>query len=419
MPRLRFEQLVGLYRGVEFDATGDEGTLTVTTAQQLADLQFIENDDTAAEDANLAVLADPAHLTAGRTVRIRIAQPRIGLGILARTFNDLLKASGAYITEPSTYFVVDGKLDVRTSPPPPTVVAYRKVLTVVALFGKAAAYLDQTRQELVFVHEGKVVVPVRYDVKALDRVSLPAIDTLLDNFKDDVHQDQKLGILETAIVQMVEPIPSAQRFIYLLENLDTLTETLRQGYRLFASSFSYSKIRSEVEATRVDYVAKIHKTLIDIQGQLLGIPVATIIVASQLKVSQGCGVEFWTNVGVLAGGWVFLVLLIIAIANQWVTLSAIDDDIKGQQQRLESDYEAISDQFGSIFAGLTKRVGWHRWVLIMIGAIAVVGALFATFAFVKLTTNPVACLTSTESSAAYPAKSAAQPLPPKPQASSP
>ena len=56
-----------------------------------------------------------------------------------------------------------------------------------------------------------------------------------------------------------------------------------------------------MEAAKVDYVAKIHKTLIDIQGQLLAIPVATIIVASQLKSNQTCGVDFWTNIAVLAG----------------------------------------------------------------------------------------------------------------------
>jgi hypothetical protein len=247
----------------------------------------------------------------------------------------------------------------------------------------------------VFVHEGKVVVPVRYDVAALARISQTAIDALLENFNDDVHQDQKLAILENAIVQMVEAQPAARRFTYVLDNLDALTEAVRQGYRLFASSFSYTKIRGEVEAVKIDYVTKIHKTLIDIQGQLLGIPIATIIVASQLKSSQACGVEFWTNIAVLAGAWVFLVLLIIAIVNQWVTLGAIDEDIKAQRQRLENDYAAISLQFVSIFNGLTNRVSWHRKVLIGIGAIAMVGAFFATFAFFQLNTAPFSCLTGT------------------------
>lgn len=409
MPRLRFEQLTSLYRSIDFDAEGDEGSLTLSTPEQLATLQFIEADDAASEDANLAVIASTITFAVGQVVRVRVGQPRIGLGILARTFDDLLKASEAQIKEPDAYFVVEDRLDPHSVSPPSIVMVYRKVLGLVGLFAQAAAYLDQTRQELVFVHEGKVVVPVRYDVKALSRVSISSIDALLESFKDDVHQDQKLAILEAAIIQMVEPLPVAQRFTYLLHNLDFVTETLRKGYRLFASSFSYSKIRGEVEAARVDYVAKIHKTLIDIQGQLLGIPVATIIVASQLKTSQGCGVEFWTNIAVLSGAWVFLVLLLIAIGNQWVTLGAIDADIKAQQKRLESEYAAINEQFGSIFTGLTKRIIWHFRVLIVIAAIAVVGAVFASYAFVRLTTAPMACLASPSSTSPPTTPSSQQP----------
>jgi hypothetical protein len=334
-------------------------------------------------------------LAAGQKVRVRVGPPRISLGLLVRSVDDLLKTPEARITEPAAYFVVDGRIEPQTGPTPTIIAAYRKVLALVALFAKAAAYLDRTLQDLVFVHEGKVVVPVRYDVAALARISQTAIDALLENFNDDVHQDQKLAILENAIVQMVEAQPAARRFTYVLDNLDALTEAVRQGYRLFASSFSYTKIRGEVEAVKIDYVTKIHKTLIDIQGQLLGIPIATIIVASQLKSSQACGVEFWTNIAVLAGAWVFLVLLIIAIVNQWVTLGAIDEDIKAQRQRLENDYAAISLQFVSIFNGLTNRVSWHRKVLIGIGAIAMVGAFFATFAFFQLNTAPFSCLTGT------------------------
>ncbi|MDR3525572.1 MAG: hypothetical protein P4L66_15890 [Acetobacteraceae bacterium] len=394
MPRLRFEQLLGLYRHLAFDQQGDEGLLTIATPQLLADLQFIEQDEAAGEDANLAVLAEPSTLAVGQSVRVRIGSPRIGLGLLTRTLEDLLKSSEARIAEPGAYFVIEGKIEPQTQPVSATMDAYRKVLALVTLFAKAAAYLDRTRQELVFVHEGKVVVPVRYDAAALDRVSIRAIDAILENFKDDVHQDQKLAILENTIVQMTEAQSVASRFVYLLDNLDALTETVRNGYRLFASSFSYTKIRGEVEAAKIDYVGKIHKTLIDIQGQLLGIPVATVIVASQLKTSQGCGVEFWANIAVLGGAWVFLMLLLIAIVNQWVTLSAIDEDIKAQKRRLEKEYATIGAQFVTIFRSLTHRVCWHRVALIGVGAIAISSALFATYVYTRLTTAPLSCFAS-------------------------
>jgi len=177
----------------------------------------------------------------------------------------------------------------------------------------------------------------------------------------------------------------ASRFAYLLDNIAAVTDEVRNGYRLFASSFSYAKIRSDLEAARVEYISKIHKTLIDIQGQLLGVPVATIIVASQFKIANSCGVELWTNVAILSGAWVFFGLLLIAIVNQWLTLSSVSDEIERQRERLTAEYAAISDQFLDIFAGLLRRIVWHRLVLFGIGGVAFVGAIFASIAFVHLT----------------------------------
>lgn len=410
MPRLRFDQLLNLYRHVAFDAAGEEGALTIAAPALLADLKFIETDEQAGQDANMAVLVDPATLAVGQTVRVRVGAPRLGLGLLVRSFDDLLKASEARISEPAAYFVIDGAIEPTTAPVPPAISVYRKVLNLIALFAEAASYLDRTRQELVFFHDHKVVVPVRYDAAVLARVPGRAIDVLLENFKDDVHKDQKLAILAEAIVHVAEPQPLAQRLVYLLDNLDALTEALRNGYRLFASSFSYAKIRGEIETAKVEYVGKIHKTLIDIQSQLLGIPVATIIVASQLKAARGCGVEFWTNIAVLGGAWIFLVLLLVAIVNQWVTLGAIADDIAGQQIRLARDYAPISGQFTAVFKGLRTRIDWHRGALIGVGLIALIGGVFATYAYSRLTTTPLAvCLAPTPATSLPPKTAFAPP----------
>lgn len=394
MPRVRFEDLLELYRNTAFDSSGDEGTLTIASPKALASLQLIETDEEAGDEANLAVLVDDAELTVGKTVRVRVGPPRIGLGFLVRSVDDLLKAPEARVVEPTAYFVIDGGIEAQTKPVPVLIETYRQILAVVDLLAKAAAYLDKTRQELVFVHDGKVPVPVRYDQGVLERVSVSAIKTLLENFRDDVHQDQKLAILEDAVVQMVEGQSTAKRFVYLLDNLDALTESVRKGYRLFASSFSYKKIRGEIEAAKVEYVGKIHKTLVDIQVQLLSVPVATIVVASQLKPSPGCGVEFWTNIAVVAGAWVFLSLLLIAITNQWATLSAIEQDVNAQQRRLKRDYEAISSEFAKVFQSLLNRILWHRVALGGIASVAILGALFATYAYGRLSTAPAACFTS-------------------------
>lgn len=64
-----------------------------------------------------------------------------------------------------------------------------------------------------------------------------------------------------------------------MQEAGDISERVASGYRLFASSFTYSKIRREVESAQAEFLARIHKTFVDIQGQLLGIPVATVVVA--------------------------------------------------------------------------------------------------------------------------------------------
>ena len=56
-----------------------------------------------------------------------------------------------------------------------------------------------------------------------------------------------------------------------------------------------------MEDARLDYLNKIHKTFIDVQGQLLGLPVATVVGSSQYKVTKSCGLELWADVAVLGG----------------------------------------------------------------------------------------------------------------------
>lgn len=166
------------------------------------------------------------------------------------------------------------------------------------------------------------------------------------------------------------------------------------GNKLFVSSFSYSKIRSELETARLDYIGKINKTFVDIQGQLLGIPVATVIVGSQLKVASTCGVELWRNAAVMAGAWSFLILLAFAVVNQWITLSAVRGEIDRQQKKLQGEYAAISDRFIKIFKGLQARLCWQRFALVVVFGLAFVGAVFASYAFGQLArVNVWACLT--------------------------
>src|SRR3546814_7519032 len=60
-------------------------------------------------------------------------------------------------------------------------------------------------------------------------------------------------------------------------------------------------------------------------------------------------------------------------------------EITGQRARLEDDYAAVSNDFVDVFDDLDDRIKWHRFVLVAVSGLAIVGALVATVAFLMLT----------------------------------
>ena len=393
MPDFGFDRLTRLYDHVEFDAAGGEGSLRLDTEEVMVDLLTIEGDDRAAADTGVVLLSDVDDLRLGGTVRVRLDPPRPTLGLLARNLDGLLAWPGATLTEPREFYVIEGRYQRSTVPAPAELTSYRRVLAVVALMGEAAEYLDPVRREMMFVRDGRVPVPVRFDASDVTAASEEASTGLLALFEEDTHRDQKLAILAETVVAVAAAQPQAARLGHVLRHLGEVSASLRDGYRLFASEFSYEKIRSDIEDARLDYLAKIHKTFVDVQGQMLGIPIATVVVASQLKPARTCGAEFWTDVAVLAGAWVFSALLWLALENQRLTLAVVESEVTRQQAKIATDYAAIGDRFSTVFAGLTRRISWQRTVLIGIGVIGLVGVGLTTAAFAKLVDVPLrSCL---------------------------
>tara|TARA_B100000678_G_scaffold185167_1_gene154761 strand:+ start:1688 stop:2890 length:1203 start_codon:yes stop_codon:yes gene_type:complete len=378
-----FADLVEIYRHTSFDGKGG-GTLTIANEGIADTLRAIETDQDLYDLTQISLVhqRDPM---VGTQVAINIAAPSLKLGFLAATFDALFLSPGAAFTEPADYFVADLNYAAGDNPVPEVLARYRALLTVVAALKHAASYVVELQRELVFIGNENVVVPIVFTQADL-RESLIAGATRLGRlFEDSLHGQEKADLLAAAVIELVRGQRQAKRFQFIIANLDSLCEEVEKGYRLFVSSFSYSKIRKEIETARLDYINKIHKTIVDIQGQLLGIPVATIVVASQLKISRNCGLEFWTNCAVLLGAWIFVALLGLSVRNQWHTLAMLAGEITGQRARLEDDYAAVSNDFVDVFDDLDDRIKWHRFVLVAVSGLAIVGALVATVAFLMLT----------------------------------
>ncbi len=378
----KFSTLLTLYRAAHFKA-GRAATLVVANEALRAALETCLGD--VYEYAVILADGDPDDIVLGATVELEFGDPRTGLGILADNLAGLLQAPRHRIREPRNYFLIDQKVAQEDTPAPADLDRYRQVLAFVDLLGKAAAFLDVEAVALVFVHGGKFELPVNYSAALLARVDAAALSQLLAFVGDDAHNQQKLGILEGAVRALIAPLDPPERFARLLAQLPELAANANDGYRLFISNFSFDKVRDSLEATKVEYATKIHKAFSDIQMQILSIPVATVVVASQMKLAGAVGYEFWLNSAVLVGCWVFVVLMVFVLSNQWQTLAVLADEINRQRTQIEKEYRGIASRFVDVFTFLERRLRVQRRALFAVGCVLAVGLVLAHVVYFKLT----------------------------------
>jgi hypothetical protein len=291
----------------------------------------------------------------------------------------------ARIKEPSFFLMADEVSNGDPVDDDHPVARYRTVLRFIQMLKQSAAFLDADEPALVFIKNGKFELPIEYDADDLKKMSPPVVRELLDIIPSGTHEKQCAAILAEAVISMTEHLTSGERFKHLLNHAGELKKKFDQGYQLFAAGFSYEKVRDQVEAARVEYSGKIHKVFSEIQNQLLGIPVATIIVATQMKDAKTYGYEFWVNTAVLIGCWVFAILMIFLLHNQSHTLAVLRDEIDRQKRQLKKEFAAVADSFSRTFDYLAKRAFTQRVILLVIDVFVIVGLLLSHVIYLKLT----------------------------------
>lgn len=360
------------------------GDFHITTEDDLRSLQGCLNaqHDTHCELTNHG---NSAALVIGQSIEISIS-PRLAFGLLKHDIKALLAdVRKTRIKEPLFFLMANDISNTDVVVDDHLVSRYRVVLEFIQLLKRAAAFLDIDELSLVFIKDGKFELSIEYGADDLQKLSLPVIRELLKILPEGMHEKQCAAILADAVISLTEHLPIDQRFKYLLVNASDLKKQFEQGYQLFAAGFSYEKVRDEVEAARVDYTGKIHKVFADIQNQLLGIPVATIIVATQMKDVKAIGYEFWVNTSVLVGSWVFSILMLFLIHNQSHTLGVLRDEIDRQKRQLKKEYSAVADSFSSTFDYLSKRVNRQHVILWAIDGFVFLGFIISHAVYLKLT----------------------------------
>jgi hypothetical protein len=200
-------------------------------------------------------------------------------------------------------------------------------------------------------------------------------------------RDQMLSILSEAVLKQIAGVEPKRRFVALLQHLPETLKSFDDGHRLYAANFSYEKVRDELQSAMLEELSKINKTFADVQAQILGIPVATVLVATQFKLTQDWGQYAWVNTAVFCGVLFFVILANFVMRNQLHTLDAIASEIDRKEEKIKIEYAKVQDVAAGTFPKLRSRLRWQRAAFGTVQAILVFGAV-ATFVFYLVMTKP-------------------------------
>lgn len=390
MSEFSFDQLITIYEASEPPSSDGISTLKIVDQDLLnLALQIDENPENS-DTTGISFLKDLDDVEIGNKVPIRIALPKTSLGLLAFNVTDFLEAPTVQQQEPANYFIFENQIKKSNAHLNPTIATYRIAMRFIGLLRDCATIADDTRRELVFVGSIKRFISTQFKADDIRNLDATSTQNLLHSFEEQHHRDSKLTILQEEVLNLLGSSGKATSISIILRNMDVLLEKVQKGYKLYVSEFSYSRIRKELETAKLEFVSKIHATIVGIQGQVLGIPISTIVVASQLKRATDCGSQFWMNVSVVFGAWVFLWLLRIAVNNQFATLNDLVDDITVQRKRLQDDYALVSDQFDDIYEKLLSRAKKHKFALRSIIFLGLTGAVASTVGAVVLSERSLA-----------------------------
>lgn len=392
-PRFQLTELVALYRQMTPCIWRNNrlcGELTVRdegTATLLADLLAEEN----ANDYPCNVEdGDPDNVVVGDTFRLEFGAVRTAVGHVVPDIQALLRIPDlAAGTADIPWYVAS--LNVASWEPESELCS--RLLTVkrlVKALEATAAIFDHRKATLVFLQKTRFDVPIRYTDLDLMQLDQAAAQQLISDLElQDGHTAQRHEIGATAVCELLAGLEPSERFSTLLRKVAELHQRFIDGYKLFASSFSFEKVRDQAEALRIEYTGKIHKTLSDIQGQLLGIPVSTIVVATQFKSVAADPANLWTNAAVLAGAAIFCVLLLFSLWNQYQTLEVITQEVTRHEASLKKDNADLADRLKEVFGSLHNRIALHMGILIAVGIIAALGLMIAFSVFGMLSSAAI------------------------------
>jgi hypothetical protein len=208
--------------------------------------------------------------------------------------------------------------------------------------------LSGYRQNFIDSHDAKLAITLDYG--ADDLCPLEGLQGFVSEFQEtDTHKRQKRNIFRSTLIETFRGsgvIP----FSELLGKFVPFVENARNGYTMYASDFSYQKVKESVERQNLEDMLRLNKVFSDLQNQLLALPAALLLAGASVHPDN-----ISRNIAVLIGVFIFVVFMWALVGNQLNSLGAISGEIKLRKNKLNSLPEDVSSKFSSAFGDLERR----------------------------------------------------------------
>ncbi|MFX5371356.1 hypothetical protein ABTD20_04840 [Acinetobacter baumannii] len=395
MTSLTREQLIELYNKAQFSDNFTKGQITVDSPSLVQSLSLaFENKEIS---GFTKLTSSTIQLNQSYSFYYDLHRSA-EFGHIFKTVEELIKNKKFRANNTLQYYVLAFKYDYKDTKKPEIIQNYEKLISFIHLMKEAAAFVDSSNSKMLFLNDNKQLElePI-YSKSDLVQLKQDHVEKIIKFINEDTHRNQKLAILSKAIIAESSSETYDRKFSTILSKLDEIYKKLDHDYTVFASSFSYEKLRNEIENSKLEEQVKIHKVITDIQNQILGIPVATVIVATQFKTQKLAGddlvYQFWVNTGILVGVIIFSVFLWYLINNQKDSLAGIETEIKRKDlvlQKTSDVYEKIKAENGdkAPFSELMGRIKTQKTILISVQCVTIVAAIATYFIYHFITKFP-------------------------------
>ncbi|WP_066569537.1 hypothetical protein [Snodgrassella sp. CFCC 13594] len=355
----KIEYLSIIYKSTQL--TGWKNTYTpykVPDSTVCAALNWALN--TPSESKIASNLEDGETVSVGQKFKICIQPPASALGLkVYDNENQFLIDNPTGIVQ--DFFVLSDVFFSADEIKPDWFTNYQLALQLVSYLQRVAVHFHSN--QIFFVNnKKKLELLIVMEDTVINQISKDALNKILIFLQEDnIHSEQVNEIFADAVVELVKLQPLHEGFSYLLLNLEALYQNILHNYNLFCADFSYEKYKEKLAASRLDDFTKAHKIFADIQNQILGIPAATFIVATQMKQIENHYIspEFWANTGIFIGCVIYAILMLCTLNNQSETASVIENEIARQKNSIREELnlkDELPADIQQLFTPLDNRI---------------------------------------------------------------